>query len=237
MVNNEVQFYQNNDFSTIAHKLHMNKISDFGMSQNSGHTYVVGYAPGAKGGPSFCKLYKFPNFEDNQVIANKSFFQADSVDIKWNSTGTSVLLLVQAEVDKTGSSYYGKQQLHFMSTNGDTCRIDLNKDGPIYHVSWSPKGDLFTVVHGFMPAKSSLFNIKGNQVFDYGSGPKNLALWNPQGTILMIGGFGNLRGKIDMWDVANRSIISSFDAPDTTDVKWHPDGQHLLTTTCAPRLR
>lgn len=53
----------------------------------------------------------------------------------------------------------------------------------------------------------------------------------------MIGGFGNLRGKIDMWDVANRSIISSFDAPDTTDVKWHPDGQHLLTTTCAPRLR
>jgi len=140
-------------------------------------------------------------------------------------------------VDKTGSSYYGKQQLHFMSVKGETSRIQLNKEGPIYHVNWSPKGDLFSVVHGFMPAKSSLFNMKGDQVFDFGTGPKNIALFNPQGNILMIGGFGNLRGKIDMWDVANRSIISSFDAPDTTDVKWHPDGQHLLSTTCAPRLR
>jgi len=238
MVNNEVQFYQNNDFSAIAHKLHMNKISDFGMSQNAGQTHVVGYAPGSnKGAPSFCKLYKFPNLEEAQAIANKSFFQADSVDIKWNSAGTCVLLLVQAEVDKTGSSYYGKQQLHFMSVKGETSRIQLNKEGPIYHVNWSPKGDLFSVVHGFMPAKSSLFNMKGDQVFDFGTGPKNIALFNPQGNILMIGGFGNLRGKIDMWDVANRSIISSFDAPDTTDVKWHPDGQHLLSTTCAPRLR
>ena len=31
--------------------------------------------------------------------------------------------------------------------------------------------------------------------------------------------------------------MSSFEAPDSTDVKWSPDGQHILTTTCAPRLR
>ena len=45
------------------------------------------------------------------------------------------------------------------------------------------------------------------------------------------------RGKIDMWDVSGRTLISSFDAPDTTDVKWNPDGQHIVTSTCAPRLR
>merc|ERR1712080_728335 len=31
--------------------------------------------------------------------------------------------------------------------------------------------------------------------------------------------------------------LSDFDAPDTTDVKWSPDGQHLMTSSCAPRLR
>jgi translation initiation factor 2A len=66
---------------------------------------------------------------------------------------------------------------------------------------------------------------------------QNLALFNPQSNILMIGGFGNLRGRIEMWDMANNSLISTFDAPDSTDVKWNPDGQHILTTTCAPRLR
>jgi len=240
LVNNEIQFYADNDFSAIQHKLHMPKITHYGMSQNPGRTFVVGFAPGSKGGPSFSKLFQFPNFGDNQVLANKSFFQADSVDVKWNSPGTAVLLLVQADVDKTGSSYYGKQQLHFMNIKGDTAMISLSKEGPIYSVSWSPKGDVFAVVHGFMPAKTALFNDKGNPVFDFGSGPKNLALFNLQSNILMIGGFGNLRGKIDMWDVttpAKAVLISSFEAPDTTDVKWSPDGQHIVTTTCAPRLR
>jgi len=241
MVNNEIQFYKNNDFSSIAHKIHMQKVSHFGMSTNAGGvgTHVVTYAPGHKGGPSFSKLYRFPNFGENEVLAHKSFFQADSVDIKWNNPGTGVLLLVQAEVDKTGASYYGKQQLHYMNIKGDTCMVSLSKEGPIYSVTWSPKGDLFAVVYGFMPARTSLFNNKGDQVFDFGTGPKNLAIFNPQSSILMIGGFGNLRGKIDMWNVSKPKpeLISSFEAPDTTDVKWNPDGKHLLTTTCAPRLR
>jgi len=240
MVNNEVQVYNNNDFSAISHKIHMQKVADFSMSPNSeGKTYFVTYTPGHKGGPSFCKLFQYPNFGENQVVANKSFFQADSIEMKWNSCGTGVLLLVQAEVDKTGASYYGKQQLHYMTTKGETQMISLNKEGPIYSVQWSPKGDLFAVVYGFMPARSSLFDTKGNQVFDFGVGPKNLALFNTQSSVLMIGGFGNLRGKIDMWNVSvpKPDLISSFDAPDTTDVKWHPDGQHILTTTCAPRLR
>jgi len=239
MVNNELHFYINNNFSEIGNKILLQKVSEFSISPNAGSCHVVTYVPGQKGGPSFCKLWQFPNFGENQVLANKSFFQADSVDIYWNRTGSAVLLLVQAEVDKTGASYYGKQQLHFMTIKGDTAMIQLPKNGPIYSVTWSPKGSMFSVVHGFMPAKTALYNNKGEQIFDFGVGPKNMSMFNPQSSILMIGGFGNLRGKIDMWNVttAKPELISSFDAPDTTDVKWNPDGQHLLTTTCAPRLR
>jgi len=238
MVNNEVQFYENSNFDAIVHKIHLAKVSDFSMAPGSSkNTHVVTFVPGSKGAPSFCRMYLYPSFDDNQVLANKSFFQADSVDFKWNSLGNTVLLLTQSEVDKTGGSYYGRQQLHYMSTKGDTGMVGLAKEGPIYSVEWSPNGNLFATVYGFMPAKATMFNLKAEAVFDFGTGPRNSAIFNPQSNLLMIGGFGNLRGHIQMWDVAAKTLNSEFDAPDSTDVKWCPDGQRFLTSTCAPRLR
>ena len=245
MVNNEIQFYLDNDFSAPKHKLHLDKVQEFAMSPNphksaKDSTHVVAYISGSKGAPGSCKLFQFPNFDQNNIMAQKSFFQGDSVDLKWNCIGTCCLLLIQADVDKTGNSYYGKQQLHGINTKGDAFMISLSKEGPIYDASWSPSGRQFTVVYGAMPAKASLFNEKGEQLFDFGSGHKNMALYNPQGNILMIAGFGNLRGKIDMWNMTNATKpehICDFEAPDQTDVKWCPDGRHIVTSTCAPRLR
>jgi hypothetical protein len=42
--------------------------------------------------------------------------------------------LAQAEVDKTGASYYGKTQLHYLDIEGESSMIQLPKDGPIYHL-------------------------------------------------------------------------------------------------------
>lgn len=42
--------------------------------------------------------------------------QSDRVEIFWNDKGTGALLLTSTDVDKTGSSYYGKQTLHFLNT-------------------------------------------------------------------------------------------------------------------------
>lgn len=53
--------------------------------------------------------------------------QADKVDILWKRKGTGVLLLTSIEVDKSGSSYYGKQSLHFMSCKGETAMVLLSK--------------------------------------------------------------------------------------------------------------
>merc|ERR1712241_1526039 len=221
-------------------KIHLQKVSDFSLSPSRETPHVVTYVPGSKGAPSFARLYAYPNFSDQQVVANKSFFQADKMEVKWNSNGNFALLLTQADVDKTGSSYYGKQQLHFLSTKGDSAMVGLAKEGPIYSVEWSPACAEFCVVYGYMPAKATLYNNKTDPIFDFGTGPRSLGLFNPQGNILMIGGFGNLRGKIQMWDVSNPKncqSLAEFDAPDTTDVKWSPDGQHLMTCSCAPRLR
>ena len=50
--------------------------------------------------------------------------------------GKSALLLVQSEVDKTGASYYGKTQLHYVDGDGDTALVQLPKEGPIYSGSY-----------------------------------------------------------------------------------------------------
>lgn len=55
--------------------------------------------------------------------------------------------------------------------------------------------------------------------------------------LLLLAGFGNLRGQIEMWDIQSRKQISKCDAPDSTLLQWSPDGTHFLTATTAPRLR
>ena len=35
-------------------------------------------------------------------------------------------------MDKTGASYYGKTQLHYVDWEGNTAMVQLSKEGPIY---------------------------------------------------------------------------------------------------------
>lgn len=113
----------------------------------------------------------------------------------------------------------------------------LAKNGPIYDVVWSSSSTEFCAVYGFMPAKATVFNLKCDPVFDFGTGPRNAAYYSPHGHILVLAGFGNLRGQMEVWDVKNYKLISKPVASDSTYFAWCPDGEHILTATCAPRLR
>ena len=160
------------------------------------------------------------------------------MDVEWSADGNKALLLTQSEVDKTGGSYYGKQKLHFMTSAGDTAAVQLAKDGPIYSIKWSPNpGDGFCVVYGYMPARATLYNNKCEKSFDFGTGPRNFASFNPQGNLLLLGGFGNLRGNSEIWALKEKKEVCKFEATDATDIRWSPDGHFIMTSTCAPRLR
>lgn len=88
-----------------------------------------------------------------------------------------------------------------------------------------------------MPSKATLFNLKCEPVFELGTGPRNSIYYNPHGNVLLLGGFGNLRGNIEMWNTTTKKQISTCDAPDSTFLQWAPDGIHFITATTAPRLR
>nr|XP_003707307.1 PREDICTED: eukaryotic translation initiation factor 2A [Megachile rotundata] len=237
LVGADVILYKDVNFEKIEHRINVAKVAKFSISPSNSPYYILCYMPGKSGQPSFGRLFQYPKFDSTQAIANKSFFQADRVNIYWNNQGTNVLLMTSTEVDKTGASYYGKQTLHYLSTKGETAMVMLSKEGPIHAVQWSPKNTEFCVVYGFMPAKATLFNLKCEAIFEFGILHRNSIYYNPQGNILILTGFGNLRGGIELWDVGNRKLIAKTEAPDTTLLQWSPDGEHFMTATTAPRLR
>ena len=66
--------------------------------------------------------------EFSAPVSQKTFFKGDKVQLKWNNLGTSLIVLAQTEVDKTGKSYYGETNLYLLSSNGDfDCRVELGR--------------------------------------------------------------------------------------------------------------
>ncbi|XP_065349349.1 eukaryotic translation initiation factor 2A [Cloeon dipterum] len=234
----DVFFYENGDLEKVACKVGIPKVASFSLSPSSKPHHVVCYIPGKQGQPANGKLFQYPKFDLSQAVASKSFFQAEKLDSFWNAKGTAVLLMTNVDVDSSGASYYGKQSLHFVNTKGDSSMVSLGKEGPVYSVEWSPNSTEFTVVYGYMPAKATVYNAKAEAIFDFGTGPRNVVYYSPLGDLLVLAGFGNLRGGVEVWDTtSNRKQVSNFQAADSTWLSWCPDGQHLATATTAPRLR
>ncbi|KAL1132216.1 hypothetical protein AAG570_010173 [Ranatra chinensis] len=232
---NDIIFYSPENMKTVVNRVANQRVHEYSISPGPPPYHILCYIPGAHGQPSLGKLFQYPKFDS--TVACKSFFQADRVDMMWNMKGNGVLLLTTLEVDKTGTSYYGKHTLHFISIKGETAIVQLSKEGPIHNVAWSPQSTEFCVVYGTMPAKATLFNTKCEPLFDFGTAPRNSIYYNPHGNILLLGGFGNLAGGVEIWDVTAKKLICKMSASDTTLLSWSPDGQHFMTATTAPRLR
>ncbi|KAK3177431.1 hypothetical protein Dsin_033186 [Dipteronia sinensis] len=190
-----------------------------------------------KGQPAAVRVYNVPNF--TSPISQKNFFKGDKVEMKWNDNGTSLIVLAQTEVDKSGKSYYGETTLYLLSANGGfDSRIDLDKDGPIHDVTWSPKSTSFAVVYGYMPAKTVVFNTRAQVVFTFPLGPRNTVSYSPHGRFMFVAGFGNLAGEMDIYDLEkDYAKVCQINASNAVIHDWSPDGKHILTATTTPRLR
>lgn len=88
-----------------------------------------------------------------------------------------------------------------------------------------------------MPAKTVLFDQRVKTLHDFGSSPHNFISFNPQSRLIALAGFGNLAGKLDIFDRRTLTKIAVIDAPNTSHCEWSPDGRFLLTATLSPRLR
>lgn len=116
--------------------------------------------------------------------------------------------------------------------------IRLDKEGPIHDVSWSPKSTSFAVVYGYMPARTVIFNAKAEATHTFPLAPRNTVSFSPHGRFVLVAGFGNLAGQMDIYDLEkDYAKICTIEASNASVCEWSPDGKHILTATTSPRLR
>ena len=67
---------------------------------------------------------------------------------------------------------------------------------------------------------------------------RNTVLYSPHGRFVLVAGFGNLAGQMDIYDLEkDYAKICTIEASNASVCEWAPDGKHILTATTSPRLR
>lgn len=102
-----------------------------------------------------------------------------------------------------------------------------------------------------MPAEATLFNLKCEPLIDFGAAKRNTIRWNSSSRckfkeiysllilckVVLIGGFGNLSGQMDIWDRKKVKKIGTGTADYTSSIEWSPDNRYLLTGVLFHRMR
>ena len=89
-----------------------------------------------------------------------------------------------------------------------------------------------------MPAKATLFNTRAIATHSFALRPRNTISFSPHGRFVLVAGFGNLAGQMDVYDLEkDRTKICTIEASNASVCEWSPDGKHILTATTSPRLR
>lgn len=198
--------------------------------------HIAVYIPVIKGQPASLRLHVVDH-DNFAPVSNKTFMNADSVTFAWSPNGQAILCTASTDVDKSNQSYYGEQQLFLMLTTGESYRVQLEKKGPIYAIDWTPRGNQFCVVYGYMPARATVFDLRASIVHDMGEGARNNCQYNQSGDLLLLSGFGNLAGNMEFWHPDAKRLVCRMKVANTTQCLWAPGGQHVVTATTSPRLR
>lgn len=89
-----------------------------------------------------------------------------------------------------------------------------------------------------MPAKTVVFNTRAVVVHQFALSPRNTILFSPYGRFVLVAGFGNLAGQLNIYDVEkNYHRLCTIEATNASVCQWSPDERYILTATTSPRLR
>ena len=169
-----------------------------------------------------------------------SFDLEAGVDVcvmKWNCVGDRLLIQAGSEVDESGSSYYGTSRLYLFSVSASAV-IPITHELPVQDVQWNPQGDAFCLISGQTPFSIKLFDKDGSETHDFGKSRRNTIRFSTiKGRFLALGGFGNLAGEMEFFDVPSKKSFKQTRSECTVECEWSPNGRVLMTSSTHPRMR
>ncbi|OEL24831.1 Eukaryotic translation initiation factor 2A [Dichanthelium oligosanthes] len=208
MMPNEIQFLDPKDFTKgILSRIRMPGIAAMQLATAPG-SHVAGFVPEAKGVPASVQIFSCNKDAQNQAVARRSFFRCSTVQLHWNKGSTGLLVLAQADVDKTNQSYYGETKLNYLTT-----------DRAFEGIVPLSKLLLFSLIHFTKPHALTI------------------SLTSLSRPVIVLAGFGNLPGDMAFWDYSEKKLIAKTKAECSVTSEWSPDGRHFMTATTAPRLQ
>lgn len=81
-----------------------------------------------------------------------------------------------------------------------------------------------------MPAKTTIFNNKAEATHSFALGPRNTVKFSPNSRFLLVAGFGNLAGQMDIYDLEkNYEKVATMQASNSSVCEWSADCRYLLT--------
>eukprot|EP00566_Odontella_aurita_P009570 CAMPEP_0113583422 /NCGR_PEP_ID=MMETSP0015_2-20120614/32505_1 /TAXON_ID=2838 /ORGANISM="Odontella" /LENGTH=520 /DNA_ID=CAMNT_0000488291 /DNA_START=123 /DNA_END=1681 /DNA_ORIENTATION=+ /assembly_acc=CAM_ASM_000160 len=226
----------------------------------NGKYFISAFVPEVKGKPARIALHQYPGGDS---LASKSFYRAEECRVKWSPRGDAALAVTAATVDTSGQSYYGSADLYLLlgtdgkggkGPAGGAISVPLpNSANTCVDAQWQPnptKPPSFAVISGKMPAQSSLHHgVTGDPLQLFGQSHRNSISWSPHGRFLNLGGFGNLAGGMDFWDVNKKKTMPQIDPATGADTGgrgntancavgygWGPDGRTFAVSTTSPRM-
>lgn len=195
-----------------------------------------------------------------KAVASINLFRGTHANYEWSRDGVYALIRTDTDVDVTGKSYYGESSLFLLRRQKDmnmaqpsAVQVSVPKEGGIHAFAFLPTSKLFCVLSGSMPATCTLHNVfNGNIVCELESTlGRNTISFCPFGRFVMLGGFGNLPGNMEFWEVKATTDPNSKKGPPVVKSKllastrtknpaiswgWSPCGRYFLTATLAPRM-
>eukprot|EP00825_Cyclidium_porcatum_P031338 TRINITY_DN3318_c0_g1_i3.p1 TRINITY_DN3318_c0_g1~~TRINITY_DN3318_c0_g1_i3.p1 ORF type:complete len:477 (+),score=95.46 TRINITY_DN3318_c0_g1_i3:77-1507(+) len=231
------------DMKTLNKKLSFktNLIDYFQISPNNtkNKLFIVGIA--VEHNISYDKtegsLQVFDFAQPEKPILYQPMKKAQEIILKWSSDGKYLLIQTNTFHDESNQSYYGENAVYYYNLAKNSLIKVPAYEGPIHDLCWSPDNQQFIVISGFMPSQAILFNNECKPQFDFGKNHRNTLRWSSLGRYLIIAGFGNLSGEIDIWDTIQLKKIGYCKSSSAISCTWSPDCQKFITAVLTPRLK
>ncbi|KAK1443416.1 translation initiation factor 2A like protein [Babesia gibsoni] len=183
------------------------------------------------------KIYSAKNLD--APLVEHLFACTEEGEFFWNHNGTSLMLRTFTNNVKGLSSYYGGNGLHLINPGkGRVKTIMEPTEGLAHDISWSKSSNELLIVRGSMPAELAMYDgANGNKLLSFGRSNRNTIRRDPFDRFILVAGFGNSSGDIDIWDLRSRKKIAQTKSDCSVICEFSPDGRFFVTATTVPRMR